>query len=64
MVGDRPSTDGLFAKTVGCKFAQVLTGISSAGDVGDVGDDASSLANVNTHVFKDLATFAKMIVGS
>ena len=49
MVGDRPSTDGLFAQTVGCKFAQVLTGISSAGDA---------------HVFADLATFAKMIVGS
>ena len=61
MVGDRPSTDGLFAQTVGCKFAQVLTGISSADDVGD---DANILANGNTHVFADLATFAKMIVGS
>ena len=61
MVGDRPSTDGLFAQTVGCKFAQVLTGISSAGDVSD---DASDVVNGDTHVFADLATFAKMIVGS
>jgi len=57
MVGDRPSTDGLFAQTVGCKFAQVLTGISSVGDINDV-------VNGDTHVFADLATFAKMIVGS
>ncbi len=61
MVGDRPSTDGLFAQTVGCKFAQVLTGISSANDVSDV---ASTSANGDSHVFADLATFAKMIVGS
>ena len=61
MVGDRPSTDGLFARTVGCKFAQVLTGISSAGDVSD---DASDVVNGDTHVFADLASFAKMIVGS
>lgn len=61
MVGDRPSTDGLFAQTVGCKFAQVLTGISS---LNDVNDDASSVVAGETHVFADLATFAKMIVGS
>lgn len=61
MVGDRPSTDGLFAQTVGCKFAQVLTGISS---LNDVSDDASDVVNGDTHVFADLAAFAKMIVGS
>ena len=61
MVGDRPSTDGLFAQTVGCKFAQVLTGISS---LNHVSDDASDVVNGDTHVFADLATFAKMIVGS
>jgi 4-nitrophenyl phosphatase len=61
MVGDRPSTDGLFAQTVGCKFAQVLTGISS---LNDVNDDASDVVNGDTHVFADLAAFAKMIVGS
>jgi ribonucleotide monophosphatase NagD (HAD superfamily) len=57
MVGDRPSTDGLFAQTVGCNFAQVLTGISSL-------NDASDVVNGDTHVFADLAAFAKMIVGS
>ena len=61
MVGDRPSTDGLFAQTVGCKFAQVLTGISS---LNDVSDDASDGVKGDTHVFADLAAFAKMIVGS
>ena len=61
MVGDRPSTDGLFAQTVGCKFAQVLTGISS---LNDVNDDASDVVAGDTHVFADLATFAKIIVGS
>ena len=64
MVGDRPSTDGLFAQTVGCKFAQVLTGISSLKDVSDdVVNNASDHANRNRQVFADLETFAKMIVG-
>ena len=64
MVGDRQSTDGLFAQTVGCKFAQVLTGISSLKDVSDdVGNNASDQANGNRQVFADLETFAKMIVG-
>ena len=64
MVGDRPSTDGLFAQTVGCKFAQVLTGISSLKDVSDdAGNKASDQANGNRQVFADLETFAKMIVG-
>ena len=64
MVGDRPSTDGLFAQTVGCKFAQVLTGISSLKDVSDdVGNNASDQANGNRQVFADLESFAKMIVG-
>jgi 4-nitrophenyl phosphatase len=61
MVGDRPSTDGLFAQTVGCKFAQVLTGISSADKSSDT---ALNLPNENLHVYADLAAFAKMIVGS
>ena len=64
MVGDRPSTDGLFAQTVGCKFAQVLTGISSLKDVSDdVVNNASDQANGNRQVFADLETFAKMIAG-
>jgi ribonucleotide monophosphatase NagD (HAD superfamily) len=61
MVGDRPSTDGLFAQTVGCNFAQVLTGISSADKSIDT---ALSLPNENLHMYADLAAFAKTIVGS
>ena len=61
MVGDRPSTDGLFAQTVGCKFAQVLTGISSADKLSDT---ALNLPIENLHKYADLAAFAKMIVGS
>lgn len=33
MVGDRPSTDGAFAKTLGYRFALVLSGVTSAGDL-------------------------------
>jgi hypothetical protein len=38
-----------------------LTGISS---LNDVNDDVSDVVAGDTHVFADLATFAKMIVGS
>jgi 4-nitrophenyl phosphatase len=31
MVGDRPSTDGLFARTLGCRFALVWSGVTGAG---------------------------------
>ena len=27
MIGDRSSTDGLFAQRVGCRFAHVMTGV-------------------------------------
>jgi ribonucleotide monophosphatase NagD (HAD superfamily) len=33
MVGDRVSTDGGFAETIGCRFALVLTGVSDASQV-------------------------------
>jgi len=33
MVGDRPSTDGLFARTLGCRYAHVQSGVTPAGDV-------------------------------
>ncbi|MDQ3757719.1 MAG: HAD-IIA family hydrolase [Actinomycetota bacterium] len=33
MVGDRPSTDGLFARRIGARFALVLSGVTSAGDL-------------------------------
>lgn len=31
MVGDRPETDGLFAKTLGCRFALVWSGVTPEG---------------------------------
>lgn len=35
MVGDRPSTDGLFARTLGCRFALVRSGVVAADTVVD-----------------------------
>lgn len=32
MIGDKPSTDGAFAREIGCRFVQVLTGVSSVDD--------------------------------
>jgi len=31
MIGDRPETDGLFARTLGCRYAQVWSGVVTAG---------------------------------
>jgi ribonucleotide monophosphatase NagD (HAD superfamily) len=31
MVGDRPETDGLFARTLGCRYAQVWSGVVAKG---------------------------------
>lgn len=31
MVGDRPETDGLFAQRLGCRYAQVWSGVTAAG---------------------------------
>jgi 4-nitrophenyl phosphatase len=33
MVGDRPETDGLFAKVLGYRFGLVLTGVTAASDL-------------------------------
>jgi HAD superfamily hydrolase (TIGR01450 family) len=33
VVGDRPATDGLFARQVGARFALVLSGVTSAADL-------------------------------
>lgn len=52
MVGDRASTDGLFARQVGCRFAQVLTGVAS-----------NTSANDADHlVVPDLASFARLLI--
>jgi ribonucleotide monophosphatase NagD (HAD superfamily) len=46
MVGDRDDTDGAFARTLGCRFALVLSGVTQDGN--DVRADivAPSLAGV------------------
>lgn len=49
MVGDRPSTDGRFARTLGCRYAHVWSGITPRGAVVDptpdlVGDDLAAIA--------------------
>jgi ribonucleotide monophosphatase NagD (HAD superfamily) len=48
VVGDRPSTDGQFAVTVGCPFALVRSGVTLPGDaVGvPVAVDVPDLARV------------------
>jgi ribonucleotide monophosphatase NagD (HAD superfamily) len=33
MVGDRPDTDGAFARALGYRFALVLTGVTTAADL-------------------------------
>ncbi len=49
MVGDRVSTDGLFAATIGCRFALVRSGVTPPGapidDSIEVAIDAASLAD-------------------
>lgn len=51
MVGDRATTDGLFAKQVGCRFAQVLSGVATAAIV-DEGADV---------VVENLAAFTALL---
>jgi ribonucleotide monophosphatase NagD (HAD superfamily) len=48
VVGDRPSTDGLFAGALGCPFALVRSGVTAAGSAVDVpvAIDAADLAAV------------------
>lgn len=48
MVGDRPSTDGLFARTLGCRYAHVESGVTSPGSVIEPTPDvlAADLAGV------------------
>lgn len=48
MVGDRPSTDGRFARELGCRYAHVWSGVTSRGTVVDPTPDlvADDLASV------------------
>ena len=50
MVGDRPDTDGRFARTLGCHFALVLTGVTTDPAAADPPGDlvAADLAAVAT----------------
>ncbi len=50
MVGDRPSTDGGFARTLGCRYALVFSGVTAVGDVVEpcadlVGDDLAAIVD-------------------
>lgn len=53
MVGDRPSTDGLFARTLGCRYAHVHSGVTPMG--ADI-DPAPDLA------VPDLAAVAEAVI--
>lgn len=55
MVGDRPETDGRFAALLGCRFALVRSGVSSAG--GDTDETFSVDLEVD-----DLAAVARRLV--
>lgn len=53
MVGDRPSTDGLFARTLGCRWAHVWSGVTPRGAALDPLPDLA---------VDDLAAVAEVIV--
>ncbi|MFZ4720763.1 MAG: HAD-IIA family hydrolase [Ilumatobacteraceae bacterium] len=53
MVGDRPSTDGLFASTLGCRYAHVFSGVTPA--------DATVLPTPDLAV-ADLAAVAEAVL--
>ncbi len=46
MVGDMPATDGAFARTIGCAYALVLSGMTPSGDGVDADIVEDSLAGV------------------
>ena len=50
VVGDRPSTDGLFARQLGCRFALVLSGVTAGADGVDPAPDlvGAELAQIAT----------------
>jgi HAD superfamily hydrolase (TIGR01450 family) len=60
MVGDRWSTDGLFARTLGCPFALVRSGVTSPGGRIDEGD-ATSDVEVDVDV-PDLAALVDLML--
>jgi ribonucleotide monophosphatase NagD (HAD superfamily) len=60
MVGDRWTTDGLFAQALGCPFALVRTGVTPVGsEIGGVPDlDAADLAAVADTVLGSVGRIA------
>ena len=61
MVGDRPSTDGLFARTLGCRYALVRSGVTPVG-AARADFDADGL---EVHVdVADLAAVARWLIES
>jgi len=51
MVGDRPSTDGRFARVLGCEYAHVFTGVTGRGEMIDpqpdlTGDDLAAIVEL------------------
>jgi 4-nitrophenyl phosphatase len=54
MVGDRPSTDGRFARELGCRYAQVWSGVTPKGSVVDPVPDMTA---------DDLGGIAAMLLG-
>lgn len=56
MVGDRPSTDGRFARQLGCRYAQVWSGVTPKGTSVDPTPDLATddLAGVARRILTDL----------
>ena len=55
MIGDRPDTDGRFARTLGCRFALVWSGVTEPGAVADPSPDLAAA---------DLAAIASSLLAS
>ena len=59
MVGDRPSTDGRFASTLGCRYALVRSGVIAPGARLDLDGDVS---DVDVHFdVADLSALARAL---
>jgi len=62
MVGDRWSTDGLFAETIGCQFAMVRSGVTEPGQA--ITDDAGVVARSRVAIdVADLDAVANLLLG-
>jgi ribonucleotide monophosphatase NagD (HAD superfamily) len=53
MVGDRPETDGLMARTLGCRYAHVESGITPPG---------TTVVPTPDMIAADLAGVAKVLI--